>query len=177
MKFWKSILLTCVLFSAVAGVVLYTSCEPDSCANVVCQHGGSCRLGACSCPTGYEGATCADTITTRFIGYYAGYSACNNGAEIIDTVFVYPVAKSLTQLKIVELNHIHDTLIGTVNSNEATYDIIIPDKVDTNYSKVYNVTLQSDKSLVLNSYERDLRTPGDTLSNKCNFLGTKHTSY
>ena len=174
MKFWKSILFTFVLFCAVVTVVVYSSCEQDNCLNVTCNHGGSCKSGICSCPTGFEGPTCSDSVITRYYGYYAGYSTCNNGAEVIDTVFVYYVSRSSTELKLVQKNHIGDTLIGTVSNSASTYDILIPEKLDSNYSKTYNATLQSDNTFILNSYERDLRIPGDTISNKCTFLGTKH---
>lgn len=175
MKFWKPVLLTFTLFSAITSAIVYSGCEKDPCIDVKCENGGSCKRGVCSCPTGFEGATCADRMTKRFLGYYAGYSVCNNGAEIIDTIFLYEVPKKTTNLSMIQKTHKYDTLTATVSSNESTYNLFIPDKIATNYSKVYHITLQSDKTLILNSYERDLRTPGDTVYNTCFFSGTKHS--
>ena len=158
-----------------AGVLLYSSCEKNPCNGVSCENGGSCNGGACYCPTGFEGPTCSFRSTSRFTGYYAGYSSCNNGALIIDTVFISnDVPHSNTMVKIVQKTHPNDLLYGTINTNQTTYAIFIPSVVDTNYSKSYNVTLQSSNSLILDTYELDKRTPGDSIVNKCRFTGTKH---
>ncbi len=173
MKFWKPVLFTTLSFFAVLTTVVYTSCEKDPCDNVTCQHGGSCHTGICSCPTGYEGPSCENMSINHFIGTFSGFSGCNNGAQLIDTVFVKQYPRSVNKLKIWEKLHPMDTFVGTLSVNQSTYVIIVPQKTDTNYQKIYNITVQDDKKLVLHTYERDLRIPGDTSINDCTFTGFK----
>lgn len=174
MRIWKSVLMTAALFSAFTATVLYTSCEKDPCVNVSCQNGGSCNGGACVCPTGFEGPTCESKTVTRFVGGYAGFTSCNNGAMVIDTVWIYAnVPKNPAGVSVLQKLHDDNLLVGTVNSNVSTYAITIPDVVKANYYKKYNVTLQSDNKLTLDTYERDARVPGDTVINHCIFVGYK----
>ena len=175
MKFWKPALLTSAFFLAIIGTVFYTSCEQDKCTGITCYNGGSCNNGVCSCPTGYEGPTCSTMVITRFLGAYAGFSSCNNGAQIIDTVFVYQdYPKKNTSVKVIQKSHPADTLHGYVTSNETTYQMFLSDITYVNYDKSFHVTLQSDNSLVLNAYEADYTNPADTIKNSCVFVGTKH---
>lgn len=54
----RIIALTTFLTIAAFSFVTYTSCTKDSCADVTCQHGGSCKSGNCTCPSGYTGSHC-----------------------------------------------------------------------------------------------------------------------
>jgi hypothetical protein len=174
MKFWKPVLLTTALFSAFTATLLYSSCEKDPCVNVSCKNGGSCNGGACVCPTGYEGPTCETKMVARFVGVFAGYSTCNNGAMVIDTVWIYDnIPRNPAGVSLLQKLHDDDLLTGTVNNNVSTYAISIPDVVAANYYKKYHVTLQSDDKLTLDTYERDARVPGDTVINHCIFVGNK----
>ena len=174
MKFWKPILLTTAFFASFTSILLYSSCEKDACVGVTCANGGSCSLGACKCPTGFEGPTCATPSVSRFVGYYAGFTTCNNGAQTIDTVFISPVSlKMVNSTYVVQKSHVYDVLVGTISSDESTYSIVIPDKNLPFYYKKYHVTLQSDNKLIMDTYERDYTTPGDTVINHCIFTGFK----
>jgi hypothetical protein len=174
MKFWKAIISSAVVFFAVIGTFIYTSCERDPCQNVTCLNGGSCNGGACRCPSAWEGATCNQKVTDRFVGYYAGFTGCNQGAQIIDTVFIVGnIYKNPTTLRIIQKTHPLDTLFGNVVSTESTYSVVIPDKVANKYNKKYHLTLQSDKTVTLYTYETDARIPGDSINVQCNFLGVK----
>src|ERR1700733_4558571 len=44
--------------------VIYSSCTkaPDTCKGVICQNSGACINGTCSCPTGYTGQFCEQSI-------------------------------------------------------------------------------------------------------------------
>ncbi len=174
MKFIKSILLTAATFVAFTGVVLYSSCEKDPCSGVSCKNGGSCAMGACKCPSGFEGPTCSTQSIDRFKGVFAGYKQCNNGAQTIDTVFIIgDLPKKVANVLVTQKSEPSDQLSGTVFSTESTYSLTIPDKVKTNYYKKYHITLQSDNKLILDTYERDYTTPGDTAVNHCIFTGFK----
>ncbi len=39
-----------------------------SCINVVCQNGGHCDSGRCTCPVGYEGGHCETRVVDHFYG-------------------------------------------------------------------------------------------------------------
>lgn len=174
MKFWKPILLTSVFLLAITSTFVFTACEQDKCNGVTCNNGGSCNEGICKCPTGFEDPTCSTLTRTRYIGYYPGYSSCNNGAEIIDTVFIaIDNPKQNTTVKAWESIHPTDTLHGYVSSNETTYQMFLNSITYTNYNKSFHITLQSNNSLVLNSYEANYTNPADTIVNSCAFVGQK----
>ncbi len=72
-----SALLTIGTFTAVT----YTSCTKDECKDVVCQNGGTCISGTCSCPTGYEGSNCQTLSRDKFVGTYIGTEQCTSGTD------------------------------------------------------------------------------------------------
>ncbi len=49
-----TMLFTLTIFS----FTTYTACNKDSCADVTCQHGGTCKDGNCTCASGYTGTHC-----------------------------------------------------------------------------------------------------------------------
>ena len=101
MKNWKSLLVTICTFFAISGMVVFSSCEKDPCTELTCQNGGNCADGYCSCPTGFEGAECDITASSRFIGKYAGSLRCNNYPIQPDTVTIELVeAPNLIRLKL-----------------------------------------------------------------------------
>ena len=67
MKSIKNIALSAFLTVSAFGAVLYTSCTKDECKDVVCQNGGTCSEGTCTCSTGYEGTNCETASRTKFI--------------------------------------------------------------------------------------------------------------
>ena len=174
MKLWKSVLLTSSIFIATAGLITYTSCEKDPCTNVECQNGGSCNGGACRCPTGYDGPTCQTKTTDHFAGTYAGFTECNNSAQVIDSIFITGnVNHAPLTVMVVQKQHPTDVLYGTVNINETTFELNFPDEVTTKHRKTYHATLQSNNKLVFDTYEYDTTTMAGPITTKCTFVGTK----
>lgn len=58
-----------VLFSClIASLVMYNACIKDKCGIVVCNNGGVCVDGTCTCPTGFEGASCSKIWYEKFAG-------------------------------------------------------------------------------------------------------------
>ena len=68
MNFIKNIALSAFLTMGAFSMVLYTSCNPDECKDVVCANGGACIGGNCDCAAGYEGPRCETASATKYIG-------------------------------------------------------------------------------------------------------------
>ncbi len=58
MKNIKIFALVALLMTTIGGTVIVTSCSKSSCSGLVCQNGGSCSSGKCSCPAGFSGTFC-----------------------------------------------------------------------------------------------------------------------
>ena len=67
MKSLKHIALGSFLALSTFGVTLYSSCSKDKCKDVVCQNGGTCNEGTCTCATGYEGTNCETEVRKKVI--------------------------------------------------------------------------------------------------------------
>lgn len=71
----REVLYTTIVVLIAFFSVGYASCTKtdvattvDKCSTVVCQNGGSCFQGICSCPIGYEGDLCETVSSSRFVG-------------------------------------------------------------------------------------------------------------
>jgi hypothetical protein len=180
MKFWRQILLTVSLFTAIIITAVLSSCEKNSCDGIVCYNGGACGNGACTCPAGFEDPQCGTQSRERYLGTYGGYTTCDNGAPTIDTVTIYPANRGVLSVDVVYKSISPKTLQGYVSNNESTYSVIVTNndssKVGSiNYLRVFTITLQADKTLKLHSYESENTALLDTFAYKCEFLGTKIT--
>ncbi len=88
MRPWKSIFWTISCFVALSFVVVYSSCEKDSCLELRCMNDGVCTNGFCQCPAGFEGAECEIEAATAFLGRYYGNTQCNMAPPVIDSVSI-----------------------------------------------------------------------------------------
>lgn len=79
MKSVKHIALSALLTVGAFGTVLYTSCTKDECKDVVCQNGGTCSEGKCTCPTGVGGTNCGTIFRTTYANTYVGNGVDNEG--------------------------------------------------------------------------------------------------
>lgn len=73
-RFLHSILLPAI-------TVLFATCDPQSCDDVVCANQNSfCVEGECLCTNGYEGPACTELSAQKFVGQYqVNENNCNNG--------------------------------------------------------------------------------------------------
>jgi hypothetical protein len=76
MKSIKNIALSAMLTFGAFAAVTYTACTKDDCKDVVCQNGGTCSGGSCTCPSGYEGANCEIASSLKFVGTYSVEENC-----------------------------------------------------------------------------------------------------
>lgn len=130
MKSFKQIALGAALTIGAFGTVLYTSCNPDPCKDVVCNNGGTCNEGNCVCATGYEGTKCETASRDKFV---KTWSASDKEATTTTTVPTYTSAiiggTGITEIKISKFSDAFFTndVIATVNGNVATIASQQPD--------------------------------------------------
>jgi hypothetical protein len=77
----KNIAFSALLAIGAFSVVTYTACTKDACKDVVCNNGGTCVSGTCSCPVGYEGVSCDTKTRDKFVGTYIGQETCTIGSD------------------------------------------------------------------------------------------------
>jgi hypothetical protein len=174
MKFWKQYLVAAFVLIVIAGTAVFQSCEKNNCNNLTCQNGGSCGNGLCTCPAGWDGPTCIIRTVDRFLGAYAGSTYCNEGAPVIDSVFVIQdTSVSPLTVKVVLHTNRYDTLIGTVNYNTTAEQILIPTQYySAKFWEQYTVTLEYGNQLTVNTFSDDNTNPHIEVQNKCQFVGT-----
>ena len=178
MKLWKPILLTASLLTTIISTTVLTSCERNSCDGITCYNGGSCGNGLCRCLTGYEGTQCEYESRSRYLGVYGGFLECNNGAQTIDTVRIYPANRGKLSVDVYLQSIKPKVLQGYVSSNSSTYSVIIlnndSSKANTiQYLRTFDITLQGDKTLTLHKYEYEITDKVDTFVSQCTFVGDK----
>jgi len=54
----RTIFLVSLFTISIFSLATFVACKKDSCADVTCQNGGSCKSGACVCASGYSGTHC-----------------------------------------------------------------------------------------------------------------------
>jgi hypothetical protein len=132
MKLWKNTLISAMAFMGISSTVLYTSCEQDSCLDLVCKNGGSCADGFCRCQTGFEGTECEIKAGTKFIGRFIGNVKCNELPPLTDTVDIW-MSQEPNQLKMVQYSRKFDTVSGTALGQA----MIIPVFYNDTYRKTF----------------------------------------
>lgn len=120
MKSLKRIALSALLTFSAFGAVLYTSCNKDECKDVVCQNGGTCTGGTCTCTSGYEGTNCETAVRTKFIKQW---SASDKEATTSVTVPTYVSAivsgTTIVDIKISKFSNefFANDVVATVSGN------------------------------------------------------------
>ncbi|MES2701317.1 MAG: calcium-binding EGF-like domain-containing protein [Bacteroidota bacterium] len=77
MKSIKHVALAAFMTLSAFCAVLYSSCSKDACKDVVCQNGGTCADGNCTCATGYEGTRCETVARLKYVNTYVGNGTDN----------------------------------------------------------------------------------------------------
>jgi hypothetical protein len=81
MKSIKHIALSAFLTLSAFCAVVYTSCNKDACKGVVCQNGGTCSGGTCTCVTGYEGTNCETKSRDKFVKSWSASDLITGGTS------------------------------------------------------------------------------------------------
>lgn len=87
MKLKQQIVLSLSLLAALFGTIMYTSssCTKDACGTVVCQHGGKCFGGTCSCPAGISGTRCETEVLKDYLNTYIGTGVNDSGIQFYNS--------------------------------------------------------------------------------------------
>ena len=67
MKSTNVFVLTLLLSAGIFGAVVFTACNKANCTGIVCQNGGACANGVCTCPTGFSGTFCQTAATSALV--------------------------------------------------------------------------------------------------------------
>ncbi|OSZ79323.1 hypothetical protein CAP35_14010 [Chitinophagaceae bacterium IBVUCB1] len=124
-----STLLTIGAFSAIT----YTSCNKDECKDVVCQNGGTCVDGTCTCTTGYEGTNCETAVRAKFIKTWtASDKVVATGTSIPAYSPIVTAGTSIVDIKISKFSDSYFTneVKATVSGNTITIPVQEPDNDD-----------------------------------------------
>jgi hypothetical protein len=170
MKKIKFLAFAVMMVLSVASVTYFNSCKKDPCKDVVCNNGGTCVDGTCSCTTGYEGTNCETKSRDKFIGVFKGAETCTVGT---DNYSVTLTAGSSSDLTIVYSNMYNQGFTATANVGGTTSFTIASQTVGTgsggNVTASGTATISSDgKTLTVN-----YTIASGSTTNSCTFTGTK----
>ncbi len=79
MKSIRNIAFSALLTMGALSAVTYTACNKDACKDVVCQNGGVCNDGNCSCTFAYTGTKCESEVRASYYNTYKGNGVDNEG--------------------------------------------------------------------------------------------------
>lgn len=162
MKKLKTILLASVATIGIFSSVVFSSCNPDPCKDIVCANGGTCTDGTCACPAGYEGTLCETLSRDKFIGVYSGNETCTLGT---DTYSITITANSdKVKFNIQNLYNQSFTAIASASSNSFS----IPSQTVGS-----GVTAVGSGNITGNTITITYTIIDGTTSNTCTFTGTK----
>lgn len=119
MKSIRNIAFSALLTIGALGAVTYTACNKDKCKDVVCQNGGVCNDGNCSCATGYEGTNCETKSNAKFVGVWAVSETCGGANQTPYQVTITADATDPTKILVANLGNYNCTVGGTITWNSS----------------------------------------------------------
>ncbi len=168
----KTIAFSALLSIGAFGAITYTACNKDECKDVVCSNGGTCVSGTCSCPAGYEGATCQTLSTAKFIKTWTAPNDMNvaSGVKLNAYTCIITQGSSLNTLIIgtgFYDNFFQHSINATVTGTTINVPTQSPDGA-SNYSVIGSATYNSNGTL---SWSYTITPPAGVGSAK-NYTGT-----
>jgi len=129
MKSIKNIALSALLTVGAFGAVTYTACNKDECKDVVCQNGGTCSGGNCTCTTGYEGNRCETASRAKFIKTWTATDMEVGGSALPTYNAIITAGTSITDIKIAKFSDAYfiNDVLATVQGNTITIASQAPD--------------------------------------------------
>lgn len=114
MKSIRNIAFAAIMTIGAFSAVTYTSCNKDECKDVVCQNGGTCTDGVCSCPAGYEGNNCETKSNAKFVGVWAVTETCGGANSTPYQVTITADPADAGKVLISNLGNYDCTIGGTI---------------------------------------------------------------
>lgn len=108
-------------FLLIPFIVLLASGCGDKCKKITCEN-GECADGTCICTSGYEGATCADQVNTKYDGTYSATETCTAGDDGYSITLV-PKAGTVNAFWLIGVWEADDSVTVTVNDNGLFFNI------------------------------------------------------
>lgn len=125
MKLFRQIALSAMVTVGVFGAIIYTSCTKDACKDVVCNNGGTCSGGTCTCAIGYKGLHCDTANNYALLATYSVTETCT--PPVTGNTYNCTIANSTTNpnagFTISNFGNSGATLNGTI---DASGNITIP---------------------------------------------------
>lgn len=162
MKNLKSILFASFVTIGVFSTVVFSSCDPDPCKDIVCANGGTCTDGTCACPAGYEGTLCETLSRDKFIGVYNGTETCTVGSD----TYAITITANSDKIKFNIQNLYNQSFTAIASASNNTFSI-------PNQTVGAGVTAVGSGNIVGNTITITYTINDGTLSNTCTFTGTK----
>lgn len=117
MKSIRNIAFAALMTIGAFSAITYTACNKDECKDVVCNNGGTCVDGTCSCPTGYEGTTCQTKSVDKFIGTWTATETCSGGSPSTYQVIISADPSAANKVLVSNLGDYGCTTGGTITWN------------------------------------------------------------
>lgn len=128
MKTLKNVAFSALLCIGAFTTVTYVACNSDKCKDTVCQNGGICADGNCSCSTGYEGTLCETKVNAKYVGTYTAVETPSGGGSA-GSPYIVTITADPTNPTYVLVNNLGNygcttggsiTFNGTTNSTTLT---------------------------------------------------------
>jgi hypothetical protein len=160
MKSFKQIALSAFITISAFGAVLYTSCNKDECKDVVCQNGGTCSGGTCTCPTGVGGTNCETIFRTTYANSYVGNGSDNDTPPSTYTNFKVTLSATgtdLTKMEMVMKDNVGNAIftapvtLSDIKTTGSVFTITSTSADGYTYTGSGNVTGTNISTLTINS--------------------------
>lgn len=162
MKPFKNILFSAMLTLGAFGAITYTACNKDECKDVVCQNGGSCSGGNCSCPAGFEGDRCQDKTNAKYTGTY---TAIESSGTYVVTITADPT--NPTKVLVKNLGNYGCTIGGDITYEGTTSSTVLSiddTKCSTHMTSTLNYASAGGMTTLTGSYTATYDGTTDTYS-------------
>jgi EGF-like domain len=165
-------IINTILPMLILAILLFVASCKNPCSDVVCKNNGTCREGACACPSGYEGNFCQAKSHDKLIGYWEGFKRVNGGKDSALTLIVTP-GSNPKNVVMYYFNVFGPTIPFTANISNVNVDI--PQQIATggsNFQYVGSGRITDGKYIHIEYFE----TEANGTLNNCLFEGKLKTT-
>ena len=166
MKNFKMFTVAALMAMATISVV-FTSCNPDACKDVVCNNDGVCNDGTCTCEAGFYGESCDLDANSAFVGTWSAREKAN-GATTFGTPYPVTVTADASDNKLFYLKDYGNYLCTagsynvTASSNNGVDYSIASTACGTNFTGSGSLSTTGTSSQIDGTYTATYGTPTTT---------------